>query len=602
MLSAVVIKSSLVPTVLATRSLSEAIAQLQPTEHEPANQAPAGQTDRKSSQSVEYLPALQTLLGGEGAIAEGSPAHCLLPESATDWRRLLSTSARAQIDQWRTALSARQNPVSWPKLHTQARLASAPVMMYHDVLPEKEVFFDVSIDELEEDFRQIEQQGLTPISLDRLVSHLRTGLPLPEKPIVLTFDDGYAGHYDTVFKLIKRYGYPAAFSVFTGKLDGDIVGRSTLTWEQLQEMADHRLVTVVSHSVTHPPDLTELSDEDLRHELTASKQRLEEKLNIPIRYFTYPEGNHDDRVVKATGEAGYRAAMIMDNVEGHFAGKSEDLLRLERFGESRFDEVIETAWGGPPVSGAGQSALDLTGDITRSQLEVEGIPLTLISGGRLKTIHADTRYPLVDLVADTDAIAAVDGTFFSLESLDSNIMIGPVLSQNTGEFIPGSTGDIDKLNGRPLVLIGPQSMKLVPFDSAKHNTLAGVQQEMSAVTDAFVGAAWLVHKQTPQLAHTFKNLFAYEESRFRAFWGINQHGQPIVGATQAQVDSVGLGERLAQAGFQEAVMLDSGVSTSLVYEGESQMIFEPRPVPHALALVSDTCADKTARYQLGSAP
>lgn len=610
LLATVVIESSLMPAVLATRALPVVLAPLQPPGLESVNpesenletktQKLANETD-SSSQSVEYLPAPKTVLRSEDTIASSLPTHCLAPEPPTDWRKLARAQmahARAQMTQWRSTLSARQNPASWPGLHEQARLANVPVMMYHDVLPEKEVFFDITIDELEEDFRQIEQHGLTPISLDRLVSHLRTGLPLPARPIVLTFDDGYVGHYDTVFELLKRFNYPAAFSVFTGKLDGDIVGRSTLTWEQLQEMADHRLVTVVSHSVTHPSDLTQLSDEDIRYELTASRRGLEERLGMPIRYFTYPEGNHDDRVVKATGEAGYRAAMIMDNVEGHFVGESEDLLRLERFGKSRFDEVIKTAWGGSPISETGQSTLDLTSDIMRSQIEVDEVPLTLILGGRLQTIHADTRYALADLVADTDAIAAVDGTFFSLESLDSNIMIGPVLSQNTGKFVPGSTGDIDKLNDRPLVLIGPQSIKFVPFNANRHNTLAGVQQEMSAVTDAFVGAAWLVHKQEPRLAHTFKNLFAYEESRFRAFWGINQYGQPVVGATQAQVDSVGLGKRLAQAGFQEAVMLDSGASTSLVYEGESQMIFEPRPVPHALTLVTDVCSNKSAGYQV----
>ncbi|NJM97528.1 MAG: polysaccharide deacetylase family protein [Phormidesmis sp. RL_2_1] len=461
--------------------------------------------------------------------------------------------------------------------------------MYHDVLPEKEIFFDITIEELENDFHLIEEQGLTPISFDQLVAHLKTGAPLPAKPIMLTFDDGYAGHYDVVFELLKRYQYPAAFSVFTGKLDGDIVGRSTLTWQQLKAMAASPLVTIVSHSVSHPSDLRQLTDDDLRYELTVSKQQLEEKLGKPIRYFTYPEGNHDERVVEATAAAGYQAALIMDNVEGQFAGTSENLLMLERFGESRLEEVIETAWGGPPQPGAVPPALDMTRPIVRSQIEVDDIPLTLISGGQIQTIHADSRYLLVDMVADTEVVAAVDGTFFSLEYLDSNTMIGPVLSQNTGKFIPGSPGDIDKLKDRPLVLVGPQSLQFIAFDPAKHNTLAGIQQEMPDVSDAFVGAAWLVHRQEAQPKETFKNLFAFEESRFRAFWGIDQQGRPVVGATQAQVDSVGLGERLVQAGFQEAVMLDSGQSTSLVYKGESQMIFEPRTVPHAVALVPSSC-------------
>ncbi|MEL6470809.1 MAG: polysaccharide deacetylase family protein [Cyanobacteria bacterium J06623_4] len=534
------------------------------------------------------------------SFAQSSAASCLLPETTDDWMKRLGSSARRQLAQWKAVYASRSHPTVWPELHYKAREAKVPVVMYHDVLPEKEVFFDVTIEELEADFLKIKEQGLTPISMARLVSHLRTGAPLPEKPIVLTFDDGYVGHYDHVFDMLKRYGYPVAFSVFTGKPDGEIVGRSTLSWQQLEEMAAHPLVTIVSHSVTHPSDLTQLSDEELEKELTQSKQRLEEKLGIPIRYFTYPEGNHDERVVEATKAAGYEAALIMDNWEGQFAGRSEDLLTLERFGESRFDEVIETAWGGPPLVNGAAPALDLTSPIVRSQVDIDEVPMTLIAGGRLKTIHADSRYPLTEIVADSNVVAAVDGTFFSLEFLDSNIMIGPVLGQNSGEFHPGSAGDIDKLTGRPLVLVGPQSIQFIAFDPDKHNTLEGIQAEMPNVTDAFVGAAWLVRDQQHQSASTFKNLFAYEEARFRAFWGINHLGQPVVGATQAQVDSVGLGQRLAQAGFQTAVMLDSGLSTSLVYEGESQMIFESRPVPHALVLVPEACEGEG--YEIGQVP
>ena len=500
------------------------------------------------------------------------------------WENQVNPSGQSQISHWLAHLSANLQPAQWPKLHEQAQLARVPVIMYHDVLPEKEVFFDITPERLNADFRAIKEQNLTPVSLDQLVNHLRTGVPLPEKPVVLTFDDGYVGHYDYAYRLAKYYQYPVAFSVFTDKVDGHIVGRSTLNWAQVEEMAQDPLVTIVSHSVTHPRDLRELSDDDLRYELEISKQRLEEKLNMPIDYFTYPEGNHDERVVKAAEVAGYRAGLIMDNVSGQFAGNSNDLLTIERFGESRFDEVIASAWGGPPVAGF-TPVLDFQSPIQRLDVELDDIPMTLISGGRPKTIHADSRYPLTEIVASSEAVAAVDGTFFSLEFLDSNTMIGPVLSQNTGEFIPGDEGDIYKLKDRPLVLMSPHEVKFLSFDPGLHNTLEGIQQEMLNVTDAFVGAGWLVREQEAQPASTFKNLFAYEEHRFRAFWGVNVEGQPVVGATHGQIDSVGLGEILKKAGFHNAVMLDSGASTSLVYQGESLIGFESRTVPHAVALV-----------------
>ncbi|NEQ50280.1 MAG: polysaccharide deacetylase family protein [Leptolyngbya sp. SIO3F4] len=505
-------------------------------------------------------------------------------QDLTTWGAQVNQSSQSQVSSWAAYISAQLDAAKWPQVHERAQMARVPVVMYHDVLPEKEVFFDITPERLNDDFRTIKEKNLTPVSLDQLVNHLRAGAPLPEKPVVLTFDDGYVGHYDYVYQLAKYYNYPVAFSIFTDKVDGKIVGRSTVTWEQVVEMAEDPLVTIISHSVTHPRDLRELAGQDLRYELEEAKERLEDKLGIPIDYFTYPEGNHDKRVVEAAKDAGYKAGLIMRNDSGKFAGESEDLLTIERFGESRFAEVIESAWGGPPLPGF-KPVLDFQAPVQRLDVEIDEIPMTLISGGQPKTIHADTRYPLTEIVANSDAVAAVDGTFFSLEFLDSNTMIGPVLGQNTGEFVPGSSGDIYKLRGRPLVLMNPKEVKFLSFDPNKHNTLEGIQEEMPDVTDAFVGAGWLVREQEAQSAPTFKNLFAYEEYRFRAFWGINLEGQPVVGATHAQIDSVGLGDILRKAGFQNAVMLDSGASTSLVYEGDSLIGFESRTVPHAVILV-----------------
>ena len=108
---------------------------------------------------------------------------------------------------------------------------------------------------------------------------------------------------------------------------------------------------------------------------------------------------------------------------------------------------------------------------------------------------------------------------------------------------------------------------------------------MSNVTDAFVAAAWLVKDNQPQSAETFGSLFDYDAIRHRAFWGINQAGQPTVGVANDPIDSVSLGKVLVKAGFRDAVMLDSGASTSLAYKGESLVGYTPRPVPHVVALV-----------------
>ncbi len=488
------------------------------------------------------------------------------------------------IQKFGPQMMAYLTPSPWPDISARARLARVPVIMYHDILPKKEVFFDITPEEFEQHLQLLQENGLTPISLNQLVAHLRTGLPLPEKPILLTFDDGYGSHYKYVYPLLKKYGYPGVFSIYTLNI-GKNTGRTHVTWDQLREMATDPLVTISAHSVTHPQDVTVLPDDKLRMEVVESKRIIEAKLGIPIRYFTYPEGKYDARVEKFVQAAGYEAALTMNDLDARFAGQSKNLLAIDRIGQSRLEYAIARAWGGPklPLSSRG---FDFTAPVELNKTKIDKIPLILISGGRPITIHAKSRYQVPQIVADTKAVAAVDGGFFSLHYLNSNEMIGPVLSQNENQFIPGQQAENLKSSGRPLVLINPQAVQFIPFNPNKHNTLKGIQAEMPNVTDAFVAAAWLVKDGQPQPPSSFGNLFKFDEPRYRAFWGINQAGQPTIGVSTKSVGSVALGAALAKAGFRDAVMVDSGASTSLDYKGESLVGYVPRPVPHVVALIA----------------
>jgi peptidoglycan/xylan/chitin deacetylase (PgdA/CDA1 family) len=471
---------------------------------------------------------------------------------------------------------------TWPEIHPDARRAKVPIIMYHDILPQKEVFFDVTPEELRKDFELIKAKGLTPISMDWLMAHLRTGHPLPSKPILLTFDDGYGGHYDYVYPLLKEFKYPALFSIYTEKMDLK-GGRTAVTWEQLQEMAADPLVTIASHSVSHPGDLRNLSDEQLEQEIILSKKILEELLARPIHYFTYPVGKFDQRVKDEVEKAGYLSALAMDDVNEQWAGESEDLLAIARFGQSSLEKVIAQVWGGHPLPRR-DGGFNFTTPIVQEKFTVKQTPIIMITGGKPNTIHAKSRYQVPEIIADTEAVAAVDGGFFSLKYLDSNVMIGPVLTHNSQEFIPGNEEENQKLRNRPLVLINDQAVKFIPFVPEQHNTRSGIQQEMLDVRDAFVGAAWLVKNGKPQPAETFGNLFDFDIARHRAFWGLNQGGQPVIGVSARPVDSVSLGKILHELGMRDAIMLDSGASTSLAYKGQSLVGYTPRPVPHVVAL------------------
>ena len=250
---------------------------------------------------------------------------------------------------WKDAIVA----PPFPQIHGRARLAKVPVIMYHDIIAEKQVFFDVTPAEFEAALQLIQKNGLTPVSFDQLVEHLKTGIPLPKKPIVLTFDDGYQGHYKFVYPLLKKYGYPAAFAIYPAKV-GTTKGRSSVSWDQVREMAADPLVTIASHSLTHPLDLREMTDAQLQQELVESKRILEKELSQSIKYFIYPSGKNDDRVQQGIQQAGYEAAWTMNDEETRFAADSDNLLTIDRIGQSQLAEVIEKADGGPSLSFLGQ--------------------------------------------------------------------------------------------------------------------------------------------------------------------------------------------------------------------------------------------------------
>lgn len=141
---------------------------------------------------------------------------------------------------------------------------------------------------------------------------------IPAKRVLLTFDDGYDDLYTELLPVIVEHRYtPVVFLVadHIGKTNlwdqaKGLRVRKLLTLEQIREMQKYG-VEFGSHSATHPL-LTQLSDVQLRREVSDSRQRLEDLLGIEVVCFAYPYGNVDERVRAAVAEAGYRLAFTAE--------------------------------------------------------------------------------------------------------------------------------------------------------------------------------------------------------------------------------------------------------------------------------------------------
>ena len=134
---------------------------------------------------------------------------------------------------------------------------------------------------------------------------LTNEIELPEKSVVLTFDDGYRDFYTVVYPVLKRQNVTAI-----NYLVADFIGKNVnyMTEAQIKEIVADGLVGIGSHTLEHP-DLTLLSPDKAKTEITESKSRLEQRFGVKIDDFAYPGGYNNEAVQKLVKEAGYLTAV-----------------------------------------------------------------------------------------------------------------------------------------------------------------------------------------------------------------------------------------------------------------------------------------------------
>ena len=160
---------------------------------------------------------------------------------------------------------------------------------------------------------ELREEGYTTITPQDYARARKGKQQLPEKPVILTFDDGYEDNYRVVLPMLEERGMKAVFYVVTN----DIGKPNYMTWENLFDL-ERRGMEIGSHTANHLP-LTTLSREKQREELRLSKLMLEWKGMKTIYSFSYPNGDYDAGVVAMLAEEEYLTAVTgeagLNNVE-----------------------------------------------------------------------------------------------------------------------------------------------------------------------------------------------------------------------------------------------------------------------------------------------
>jgi peptidoglycan/xylan/chitin deacetylase (PgdA/CDA1 family) len=206
-----------------------------------------------------------------------------------------------------------------------------PILAYHhiNILPvhmsRAMRRWSLSPQKFESQLDWIEDHGFRTITMEQLIAHMKHGLDLPDKPIVLTFDDGLKEHYSVVFPILKKYHFVGTFFIIT-----DSVGHSAfMNWKQILQMSAAGM-DIEAHTLTHP-DLSTVPLTQAQDEIAGSKKILERHLNKSVTVFAYPYGCYNEDVIKITRAAGYEGAVRVSGINDGYLYRADQSFTLERY-------------------------------------------------------------------------------------------------------------------------------------------------------------------------------------------------------------------------------------------------------------------------------
>ena len=194
-----------------------------------------------------------------------------------------------------------------------------PILMYHyiSVPPEDADIYRTDLSVTPENFREqmatLAENGYTPIDLYQLSAAIAAKSELPEKPVILTFDDGYLDNYENAFPILQELGFTGTFFILTDLIDQGAEGYAT--WEQLEEMAAAGM-RIESHTKSHP-DLSEMDRDGVISQASGSQETIAAHIGYTPRYLCYPSGRYTEEIMQILAELDFWGAVTTQGGTWH---------------------------------------------------------------------------------------------------------------------------------------------------------------------------------------------------------------------------------------------------------------------------------------------
>jgi peptidoglycan/xylan/chitin deacetylase (PgdA/CDA1 family) len=205
------------------------------------------------------------------------------------------------------------------------------VLTYHCIGYEKNNGLKVPEQQFKQQMKYIKDNGYSTITLDQLYEFIQENKPLPEKSVVITFDDGYVDNYQYAYPILKEFNLNATVFVLPNTIDKS---KNYMTSSQLKELQANG-IDIQSHTLVHE-ELTTLSYEKQLFSLKESKITLEKVLGKKVKYIAYPYAKYNNDTIKAAMNAGYTMGFILG---GKVARKNDGIYTLHRISVVAIDTM-----------------------------------------------------------------------------------------------------------------------------------------------------------------------------------------------------------------------------------------------------------------------
>lgn len=226
-----------------------------------------------------------------------------------------------------------------------------PIIMYHSLLKDTSLLNDYTISPslFEDDLKYLNKSGYKTITVSNLIEYVYHDTPLPEKCIILTFDDGYYNNYYYAFPLLKKYECKAVISpigsmteFYTNSKEIS-VNYGHISVDNIKEMVESGYVEIQNHSYDmhkltprkgvdkKKGETFESYKSTIQKDIVTAQNYLKDKTGVSPQCFVYPFGAKSDDTEKIVKELGFKCTLTCTEEPNYISKSEESLINLGRY-------------------------------------------------------------------------------------------------------------------------------------------------------------------------------------------------------------------------------------------------------------------------------